>query len=187
MTLKMLFLVKSLVIIHNRSAVGFLRTLEKKMKQPWRFVAVVCSALLASAALGTGSTEAGSKGITFLHLRATADGFELVEAKTVDGSLRVRRYDSAKTGLHVEVRSADDRVLFRDVHPDPTVTRLEYEDPEHPGKIRAKEITNQEFTIRVPYFADARIVHFYRRLEGRVSGSNRPLLIHQGQVTLPSK
>jgi len=175
MTLKMLFLVKSLVIIHNRSAVGFLRTLEKKMKQPWRFVAVVCSALLASAALGTGSTEAGSKGITFLHLRATADGFELVEAKTVDGSLRVRRYDSTKTGLHVEVRSADDRVLFRDVHPDPTVTRLEYEDPEHPGK------------IRVPYFADARTVHFYRRLEGRVSGSNRPLLIHQGQVTLPSK
>jgi hypothetical protein len=148
---------------------------------------IVFGGLLASAEVGAASRSDGSAGITFLHLRATADGFELIEAKTVNGSLRTRRYDAAKPGLHVEVRSADDRVLFRDVHPEPTVTRLEYEDPEHPGKIRAKEITNQEFTIRVPYFAEARSVHFYRRLEGRLSGSNRPLLIHQGQVTLPPK
>jgi len=156
------------------------------MKEFWRLVVAVCSVLLASAEVGVGS-KPDNTGITFLHLRATADGFELIEARTVNGSLRNRRYDSAKPGLHVEVQSADDRVLFRDVYPEPTVTRLEYEDPEHPGKIRAKEITNQEFTIRVPYFAEARAVHFYRRLEGRVSGSNRPLLIHQGQVTLPPK
>ena len=157
------------------------------MKEPWRLVVAICSVLLASGEVGVGSKPDGSSGITFLHLRATADGFELIEAKTVNGSLRTRRYDSARPGLHVEVRSLDDRVLFRDVYPEPTVTRLEYEDPEQPGKIRAKEITNQEFTIRVPYFAEARTVHFYRRLEGRVSGSNRPLLIHQGQVTLPPK
>jgi len=157
------------------------------MKEPWRLIVAVCSVLLASAEVGVGSRPDGSTGITFLHLRATADGFELIEARTVNGSLRTRRDDSSKSGLHVEVRGADDRVLFRDVYPEPTVMRLEYEDPEHPGKIRAKEITNQEFTIRVPYFAEARAVHFYRRLEGRVSGSNRPLLIHQGQVTLPPK
>src|SRR2546430_2020894 len=106
-----------------------------EMKKPWRFAAVLCSALLGAAEVGTGSIQQGSAGITFLHLRATADGFELVEARTVDGSLRIRRYDSARLGLHVEVRSADGRVLFRDVYPEPTVTRLEYEDPEHPGKI----------------------------------------------------
>jgi len=157
------------------------------MKEHWRLVVAVCSALLASAEVRAGSGPDGSTGITFLHLRVIADGFELIEAKTVNGSLRTRRYDSAKPGLHVEVRGADDRVLFRDVYPEPTVTRLEYEDPEHPGKIRAKEVTNQEFTIRVPSFGEARTVHFYRRLEGRVSGSNTPLLIHQGQVTLPPK
>jgi hypothetical protein len=157
------------------------------MKKPWGFAAVICSALLATAELGAGLRPDGSAGITFLHLRATADGFELIEAKTVNGSLRTRRYDSAKLGLHVEVRSADNRVLFRDVYPEPTVTRLEYEDPEHPGKIRAKEVTIQEFTIRVPYFGEARTVHFYRRLEGRATGTNRPLLIHQGQVPLPPK
>ena len=157
------------------------------MKKRWRFAAVICSALLVTAQLGAGKNQEGSSGITFLHLRATATGFELVEARTVNGLLRGRRYDAAKLGLHLEVRSADNRVLFRDVYPDPTVTRLEYEDPDHPGKIRAKEVTKQEFTIRVPYFAEARTVHFYRRLEGRLSGNNRPLLIHQGQVSLPPK
>jgi hypothetical protein len=156
------------------------------MKVPWNLVVAVCSVLLAGE-VGAGSSPDGSSGITFLHLRATATGFELVEARTVNGSLRTKRYDAARPGLHVEVRSADDRVLFRDIYPDPTVRRLEYEDPEHPGKIRAKEISNEEFTIRVPDFSEARTVHFYRRLEGRVSGSNRPLLIQQGQVTLPRK
>ncbi len=156
------------------------------MKESWYLVVAVCGVLLASG-VGAGSSPDRSSGITFLHLRATATGFELVDARTVNGSLRTRRYDAAKPGLHVEVRSADDRVLFRDVYPDPTVRRLEYEDPEHPGKIRAKEIPNQEFTIRVPDFAEARTVHFYRRLEGRVSGSDRPLLIRQGEVTLPPK
>ncbi len=160
------------------------------MKKPWCLVVAVCVAVcsvLLATEVGAGSSPDGSSGITFLHLRAIATGFELVEARTVNGSLRTRRYDAAKPGLHVEVRSADDRVLFRDVYPEPTVTRLEYEDPEHPGKIRAKEITNQEFTARVPDFAEARTVHFYRRLEGRVSRSNRPVLIHQGQITLPPK
>src|SRR5262245_6474615 len=156
------------------------------MKVPGRLVVAVCGALLATK-VGAGSSPDGSSGITFLHLRATATGFELVEARTVNGSLRSRRYDAAKPGLHIEVRGADDRVLFRDVYPEPTATRLEYEDPEHPGKIRAKEITNQEFTVRVPDFAEARTVHFYRRLEARVSRSNRPLLIEQGQVILPRK
>jgi hypothetical protein len=156
------------------------------MKVPWNLVVAICGVLLASE-VGAGSSSDRISGITFLHLRATATGFELVEARTVNGSLRTRRYDAAKPGLHVEVRSAGDRVLFQDVYPDPTVRRLEYEDPEHPGKIRPKEIPNQEFTIRVPAFAEARTVHFYRRLEGRVSGSNRPLLIKQGEVTLPPK
>jgi hypothetical protein len=77
------------------------------MKAPWRLVVAVCSILLASAEVGIGSRPDGSSGITFLHLRVTADGFELIEVKTVNGSLRTRRYDSAKPGLHVEVRGAD--------------------------------------------------------------------------------
>ena len=157
------------------------------MKGPCLLVVAVGRILLAGAEVEAGSGSAGSTGITFLHLRTTTDGFELIEARTVEGSLRTERYDSAKPGLHVEVRSADDRILFRGVYPEPTIKRLEYEDPADPGKIRAKEITNQEFTIRVPNFTEARTVHFYRRLEGRLSGSNQPVLIHQGQVTLPSK
>ena len=81
------------------------------MKEPWRLVVAVCSALLASE-VGAGSTADGGYGITFLHLRATATGFELVEARTVNGSWRPRRYDSKKPGLHVEVRSADDGFSF---------------------------------------------------------------------------
>jgi hypothetical protein len=160
------------------------------MKRHSAFISVViCAGLVATAELGAAAAPDQSVGITFLHLRTTADGFELVEAKTVNGSLRARRYDSAKPGLHVELRSADDRVLFRDVYPEPTVTRLEYEDPQHPGKIRVKEIApTAEFTIRVPYIAEARTAHFYRRLQASIAGAGRmPILIRQGQVTLPPK
>jgi hypothetical protein len=169
-------------------AVHFSEGLGNKMKEYWcLLMALFCGALISTEQIRGAPSSGDSTGITFLHLRATANGFELVEAKTVNGSLRSRRYDSAKSGLHVEIRSADDRVLFREVYPEPAVRRLEYEDPEHPGKIRAKEVPNQEFTIRVPNFTEGRTVHFYRRLDGRAGGSNRPLLIHQGQVSLPPK
>ena len=51
------------------------------MKEPWRFVVAVCTVLLASAEVGVGSKPDGSTGITFLHLRATADGFEPLRPK----------------------------------------------------------------------------------------------------------
>jgi hypothetical protein len=158
------------------------------MKKHWHLLAaLLCGALTSTEPIQAAAGSDESAGITFLHLRATADGFELVEAKTVNGSLRARRYDSAKSGLHVELRSADGRVLFREVYPEPTITHLEYEDPQHPGKIRVKEIApTPEFTIRVPYFAEARTAHFYRRLEG-AGISKKPILIQQGQITLPSK
>jgi len=159
------------------------------VKKYWLFGVAICTALLLTVQSRAGSQPERSAGITFLHLRATATGFELVEARTVNGSLRIRRYDPAKPGLHVEVRTADNRVLFREVYPEPTVSRLEYEDPEHPGKIRTQAVAvpSEEFTIRVPYFSDGRTVHFYRHVEGGVSGTNAPLLIHQGEVKLPAQ
>jgi hypothetical protein len=177
-----LLIAHSLVIIAPVPFVGGV----ERMKSGF-IGAIICIAVFSCVGVSVAPANDGSAGITFLHLRATADGFELIDAKTVNGSLRSGRYDSARPGLHVEVRSADDHLLFRDVYPDPTINRLEYEDPEHPGKILAKEITKQEFTIRVPYFAEGRTVHFYRRLGGAVTKSNQPLLIHQGQVSLPPK
>ena len=158
------------------------------MKEHWRLLAaLLCGALISTEHIRAAPGSDRSAGITFLHLRTTADGFDLVEAKTVNGSLRARRYDSAKPGLHVELRDADNRVLFQDVYPEPTVTRLEYEDPQHPGKIRVKEIApTAEFTVRVPYFAEARTAHFYRRFEESGTG-RKPILIHQGQVILSPK
>ena len=55
------------------------------MKEPWRLVVAVCSVLLASAEVGVGSRPDGSNGITFLPLRATADGFERLDRLELTG------------------------------------------------------------------------------------------------------
>lgn len=130
-------------------------------------------------------------GIIFLHLRATPTGFELIDAKTVKGTLRIRRYNPEQSGLHIELRSVDNQVLFQNVYPDPIVTRLEYEDPSVPGKIVAKPITppSSEFTIRIPYFANAKVARFYRPIptKGGVTGrGTRPALIYLGEVPVPA-
>jgi hypothetical protein len=63
----------------------------------------------------------------------------------------------------MEVATAGGQVLWTNNVADPSLRHLEYEDPDHPGEIIGKEIqlTNTEFTIRVPAFREADHVDFY--------------------------
>jgi hypothetical protein len=156
----------------------------------------LCGLVAVAASIGDAvaqrhSAESDPPRIIFLHLRATNNGFELIDAKTVPGLLKVSRYDSNRDGLHFEVSSNSNQVLFQDVCPEPTVRRLEYEDPDHPGRIIEKQVTSisTEFTIRVPYFPEARTLRFYRPSSIALSVTPpdaKSKLVLQGEVTLPS-
>ena len=137
------------------------------------------------------SAESNPPRILFLHVRAIADRFELVDAKVTSGQLKALKYDSTRKGVHFElIADTDSEVLFRDVCPEPTIRRLEYEDPSHPGNIIAKQIVYAaaEFTIRVPYFAKARRVRFYRPLAGSSPPGlteRKSMLSLAGEIVLP--
>lgn len=154
-----------------------------------RRAALAALALLALAPLRDGYAEPDSPQIVFLHLRATETGFELLDAQSAPGLLRVPHYESKLAGLHFEVRGRAQQVLFQDVCPEPTIRRLEYEDPDRPGHILTKQVaaSNTEFTIRVPYFADAQTIRFYRHstvAAGVSQPDSTPQLIAAGEVTL---
>jgi len=157
-----------------------------------RFRWMVLSGLVAVALVANnGRAQTDPPGITFLHLRATADHFELIDAKTVPGSLRSVRYDREAHGLHVEVLSKDNRTLFQTVCAEPTVRRLEYEDPSQPGRIVMKLVPSipGDFTIRIPYSNEARMLRFYRHSSvatGVTLVGSKPTLVFQGQLRLPA-
>jgi hypothetical protein len=129
--------------------------------------------------------------IVFLHLRASPRGFEVIDTKIASGSLKSSPYEPGKEGLHFQLLGgANGPVLFQNICPEPTVRRLEYEDPNSPGRLIAKQVISEtaEFTIRVPYVAGTQKLRFYRSAGndavGVMAGPKRRELIVAGEVNL---
>jgi hypothetical protein len=99
--------------------------------------------------------------ILFLHLKLESNQVSLVSASVAPGTLK--RSSAPRPLLDMEVATAGGQVLWTNNVADPSLRHLEYEDPDHPGEIIGKEIqlTNTEFTIRVPAFREADHVDFY--------------------------
>jgi hypothetical protein len=70
-----------------------------------------------------------------------------------------------------EVSDDKKNVVLRSNMENPTVTLMEYEDPEHPGKIRSKLVKHKEmtFSIIIPAPDNARFIRFSRVAPGQES------------------
>jgi hypothetical protein len=72
------------------------------------------------------------------------------------------------TGYSYELLNDEKRVELRSNMPDPLLTFLEYEDPEHPGQLKGQYVEHAEivFSVIVPATVDTRFVHFTRPAKG---------------------
>lgn len=112
------------------------------------------------------AVHAQSEGILFLHLRMTNGQLVLVEQKKTPGVLKRARGAEPTRGVQVELQSMNGNTLCSQTIADPTTRRVEFPDPNEPGKLRVREIilTNAEFTIRVPFHPQARAAVLSRRV-----------------------
>jgi hypothetical protein len=128
--------------------------------------------LLAAGGTNLMFAQEAAPKIFFLHLRLESNQVSLVSASVAPGTLK--RFPEHRPALDLEVATAADQVLWTNNVADPSIRRLEYEDPNHPGEIISKEVqlTNTEFTVRVPAFTNADHVNFYQSPSS--AGTNVP-------------
>ena len=122
-------------------------------------------ALAGWLALGI-SANAADEGILFLHLRLDGERVTLVKQTRTRGTLKRPRGASTRgRGLELNLQTARGASLWSQVMPDPTVRRIEYEDPDRPGEMASREVplTHVEFTVRVPAHRAAHSVILARR------------------------
>jgi hypothetical protein len=114
--------------------------------------------------LNLNAGESQGEQILFLHLKITNDVVSLVESTVVPGHLKVPIVSEKQGGLYLELTSTNSIPLWADVMADPRVRRYEYEDPDHPGQLKVKEVKldQAEFTIRVPGRIEATHLNIYR-------------------------
>jgi hypothetical protein len=101
--------------------------------------------------------------ILFLHLKVTNQVVWLVSSVTRPGVLKTPR-DAAADDLHYELFSASGESLWKAAVADPTILRLEYEEPPGSGNLKRKTVVlkEAEFTVRVPVVPQDRRIDFYK-------------------------
>lgn len=149
--------------------------------------------LLAACGMNLAFAQDPAPRILFLHLKLESNQVSLVSASVAPGTLK--RFSEHRPALDLEVATSDGQVLWTNNVASPSIRHLEYEDPDHPGEISSKEVplTNTEFMVRVPVFADAHQVNFYwtqssvetNAAAARPSVANGPPRKPCGTVVLP--
>lgn len=117
--------------------------------------------LLAVCLARQAFAQAASPQIAFLHLKLGSNQVTLVSASVSPGVLK--RFPEYRAAIDLELATASGQVLWTNSVANPSIRHLEYEDPDHPGEIINKEVqlTNTEFTVRVPVLPDAHHVNFF--------------------------
>ena len=154
------------------------------MKLTIRYVCALFLLLtLSTVAVGEdlpAKVSAGPEKIIFLTLHADSTGISLVKASSVDGILKERRDSSLRGEILYEVESIDGSVLAHGSANNPLQKRLEYEDPDEPGRLRSKLVTVQEsdFVLRIAHRLDIESISFYRvdRSDKKLSAGRGNLL-----------
>ncbi len=129
--------------------------------------------------------------IVFLHLRLKDGVVTLLRSSVKPGRLKTPIASDKKGEIHLELTGTNGVPLWSEVMADPTVQRLEYEDPEHPGTMKIKEVkvAEAEFIVRVPFHKDGRQLNLHRldkpanRAVAAAPGTKKKLL---GTVTVPA-
>jgi hypothetical protein len=111
------------------------------------------------------AAEEPAEGILFVRLHVKDGVFSLVSATNVPGVLKARRSVAPARDFQIALEGADGKELWMEEIGDPTVERIEYEDPARPGQIQVKEVrrSEAEFTVRLPAKAGRRQLGIYRR------------------------
>jgi hypothetical protein len=146
--------------------------------------------LLQGLLLNLNAEESQGEQILFLNLKITNDVVSLVESTAVPGHLKVPIAAEKQGELYLELISTNSVPIWTDVMPDPLVRRYEYEDPDHPGQLKVKEVKmdQAEFTVRVPGRKEAKQLNIYRldqpaaKSAASASNKTRTLL---GTIELP--
>ena len=156
-----------------------------------KFTKVICGlVLLQGLLLNLNAEESQGEQILFLNLKITNDVVSLVESTAVPGHLKVPIAAEKQGELYLELISTNSVPIWTDVMPDPLVRRYEYEDPDHPGQLKVKEVKmdQAEFTVRVPGRKEAKQLNIYRldqpaaKSAASASNKTRTLL---GTIELP--
>jgi hypothetical protein len=117
--------------------------------------------LLGFCRISSVCAQESSPKILFLRLKLESNQVSLISTSVTPG--RMKGFSAERPALDVEVATSTGQVLWTNNLPHPSIRRLEYEDPEHPGHLISKEVelTNTEFSVRVPVFKEAYRVNFY--------------------------
>ncbi len=154
---------------------------------------IILFLLLSLAAAMRAAAQDAVPRMLFLHLKMETNQVSLLGASVAPGKARPAAGEASQ--LQVEIADAAGQLLWTNSVSDPTVRRLEYEDPEHPGSILHKDVqmTNVEFVVRAPALANARQVSFFSSrsaaatnsppLKQAIPAQRTPL----GVVTLPDE
>jgi hypothetical protein len=148
--------------------------------EKWMRKLVCLTLLLGACGANVVFAQESPPQIFFLHLKLQSNQVSLVSASVAPGRLKV--FPERRAALDLEVATSAGQVLWTNSVADPSFRHLEYEDPDHPGQIISKEVqlTNTEFTVRVPVIRDAHHVNFYlsQSLAGTNAAGANPLSAH---------
>jgi len=140
----------------------------------WLCFGLSSVAAFAVALIGHAAEEPASQ-ILFVQVRVKDGAYSIVSATNVSGALKTRRGAPREKDFQLVLEDKDGRELWTDSLADPTVRRLEYEDPARPGVIQVKEVklSEAEFTVRAPARAGRRHLAIYRRSAAPAAAPNR--------------
>lgn len=130
-----------------------------------KFAKFVCGlVLLPGLWLNLNAEEVPNEQILFVHLKITNGVVRLIESKAAPGHLKPIIVAEKPGDLCLELTSTNGPPVWTGVVSDPLVRRYEYEDPDHPGQLKVKEVKldQAEFTVRVPGRKEARLLNIYR-------------------------
>jgi hypothetical protein len=123
------------------------------------------SLLLASAVFMANWCRADEpEQILFQHFKLKDDVVTLVQSTVRPGVLKSPVTSEKNGELYLELLGGNGSTLWSDVLDDPTVQRMEYEDPDHPGQLKTHWVqsTEAEFTVRVPFHKAAKQLRVQR-------------------------
>ena len=129
-------------------------------------VSVVCLALwLASCVSVRVWGQDTTNQFLFLRLRLKAGEITLVDSSLVNGTLKPQRDSEELESLVVSLEATTGEERWSLAIADPSLQRLEYEDPDQPGTLRSKsvKVDDVEFVVRAPLTPGVRQVAVFRK------------------------
>ena len=116
--------------------------------------------------------------ILFLQFKIKNDRITLVKTTIKPGLAKQPASVADKNSLYYQLFSPSGASLGKGSMKDPLIQHFEYEDPDHPGQIKRKEIQlkETEFTLRIPYDPDLQEIEFFKLLPSNLDSQKQSSL-----------